>query len=1194
MPDTSQVVRGRVVVRETHAGIADVVVVLLDVDPAWQPSAAAAFPQPARWQRLGSDVTARGGSFRLEYSPGNVLPESGEQVPRPDLVLVVLAPDDGAAAAGDPGFFGGRALLISEATRHDAGRSEAYVLRIPEAVLLEHTVPVPQVDADRGDVRRRANGLVEAVVARSVGEDDVRNGLRELRHAHSARSAERGARAARAVARLRKVSPDVQRIRSFAFDREETHSAQMALMSDGVERIGRRATHRDPMLVRIDDVHRLGISGDPDTVELDPETLCEVFAASRGGPGVERVVTVLDQRRKHERDSARLEDATSGEEPPEPEEPGEAGPSGDGLVRTAIRAQLADMLITEPERPASVEDLMARVTGFRLPPGPADVTAVHDFHELQIAFEHVWTEAFDRDVAGTVRDLYASVAELHEEFGVERELPEELAEMREVESFLRTVAQDASGIEDTPPADVERWLPDAAAAWHTFSPGQQMELLRIARDIERGQGWMVAAPEGVSEAERARLIHEARRRHDESLDALERQARAIMHQPRGAAGRALRLLGEVRERMKAPYAFHYFAPGSVNFGILVTYRQLWTPLGYQVGDLVATMPLAPGESRKVTARTTVKRSRAQKELERSLAVRRGESTEHRRAESEISERASLTTNFSTTATGSLTLGLGDISSTTEFSLNQAQESARNKKALREATVKAAEEYRQERSLEVTTSDVLTDERTTSGEVQNPNNEVTVTYLLYELERQFRVTGRVQRVTPTILVAQDVPAPDEITESWVLAYEWILRKVALTDLVHDALDELTSLAGDEIGLAIARARWEEQRRLAASLQADVETHRNARDRLREQLVEAERARGMAEAGESSTEEDIASAIFSGGLSLFAPDPSADAVERLEVARRAIEMELENRESTLQELEARLSRAADASSVAAREFEEGLRAQSARRARIDQCRIHVKENILYYMQAIWNHEPPDQRFFRLYHVNVTLPQPSGRCRLRPAEPDELRGPLPTVERDGRWWVVEECPPPAPFDPADPDLPVRRLVEVADLDRLLGFKGNYAIFPVKTCVYMSEFMVADFVDGYFGLRDPDPAADFTTEELLGYVESLWRDPHAELSDYDREALLALVRRRLREPRSDSDVVVVPTGQLYMDALIGSHPLLESFKLLHRGFDAAQARAQLRREELDNLRRAARLLAAEPLLDDPDVDRRIVVDTG
>ena len=41
-----------------------------------------------------------------------------------------------------------------------------------------------------------------------------------------------------------------------------------------------------------------------------------------------------------------------------------------------------------------------------------------------------------------------------------------------------------------------------------------------------------------------------------------------------------------------------------------------------------------------------------------------------------------------------------------------------------------------------------------------------------------------------------------------------------------------------------------------------------------------------------------------------------------------------------------------------------------AEIDRLRVHVKENILYYMQAIWSHEPPDQRFFRLYNIDVPV--------------------------------------------------------------------------------------------------------------------------------------------------------------------------------------------------------------------------------
>ena len=49
-----------------------------------------------------------------------------------------------------------------------------------------------------------------------------------------------------------------------------------------------------------------------------------------------------------------------------------------------------------------------------------------------------------------------------------------------------------------------------------------------------------------------------------------------------------------------------------------------------------------------------------------------------------------------------------------------------------------------------------------------------------------------------------------------------------------------------------------------------------------------------------------------------------------------------------------------------------------AEIDRLRVHVKDNILYYMQAIWSHEPPDQRFFRLYDIDVPIVDPRTRQR------------------------------------------------------------------------------------------------------------------------------------------------------------------------------------------------------------------------
>jgi len=49
---------------------------------------------------------------------------------------------------------------------------------------------------------------------------------------------------------------------------------------------------------------------------------------------------------------------------------------------------------------------------FQLRPGASDVTSYHDFHTLQIAFEHVWTEIFDGQLESLGRELYGKYVEL--------------------------------------------------------------------------------------------------------------------------------------------------------------------------------------------------------------------------------------------------------------------------------------------------------------------------------------------------------------------------------------------------------------------------------------------------------------------------------------------------------------------------------------------------------------------------------------------------------------------------------------------------------------------------------------------------------------------------------------------------------------------------------------------------------------
>jgi hypothetical protein len=54
---------------------------------------------------------------------------------------------------------------------------------------------------------------------------------------------------------------------------------------------------------------------------------------------------------------------------------------------------------------------------FELRPGASDVTAYHDFHTLQIAFEHVWTRLFDGELEQLGRQLYTEYVGLKDFLG---------------------------------------------------------------------------------------------------------------------------------------------------------------------------------------------------------------------------------------------------------------------------------------------------------------------------------------------------------------------------------------------------------------------------------------------------------------------------------------------------------------------------------------------------------------------------------------------------------------------------------------------------------------------------------------------------------------------------------------------------------------------------------------------------------
>lgn len=64
------------------------------------------------------------------------------------------------------------------------------------------------------------------------------------------------------------------------------------------------------------------------------------------------------------------------------------------------------------------------------------------------------------------------------------------------------------------------------------------------------------------------------------------------------------------------YNFEVFPANSVNIGIRLVYRQEWMPLGFQKGEIVKTIPLGPGETRKISSKIVrrAKRTSTQESL----------------------------------------------------------------------------------------------------------------------------------------------------------------------------------------------------------------------------------------------------------------------------------------------------------------------------------------------------------------------------------------------------------------------------------------------------------------------------------------------------------------------------------------------------------------------------------------------------
>jgi hypothetical protein len=657
--------------------------------------------------------------------------------------------------------------------------------------------------------------------------------------------------------------------------------------------------------------------------------------------------------------------------------------------------------------------------------------------------------------------------------------------------------------------------------------------------------------------------------------------------PLGGSSRLTQLLTQMEKLLSERYAFDVFKENSINFGIMVIYRQTWKPEKYQVGDLVSTIPLAPKEVRRYTTRSVTKKTRAVKELEDNLQTRKTESSDTTRADGEIVKKAQEKTHFNIGAEETFGGDGMSIKATQSGGGDSSKESANIKKEMRESVLKSAQEYRQQHRMEVDTSESVETEATTFHEIQNPNDELAVTYLFYELQRTYMISERIHQLTPVILVANDVPAPHEIDDAWLIEHDWILRRAILDDSFRPALDYLTkSFVGAEVNIRILESNAIGQKNVVDRINQQIQTQMGLLSSYERSVAQG--VESVASAQEQQGIINTVKRIFDPiGITGGADSGAVDAAQaRADLARQTLDRAEREKARLLAQLEV----ATTALQSAVDKLSSAVKEHYDRVAEIDRLRVHVKDNILYYMQAIWRQEPPDQRFFRLYNIDVPIVMPvtagvtvnvsmGGGGRTMPSGLSALLG--------GEETVVSTLPMPTV------KLTTKKLVEVADLDNVLAYKGNYMVFALKENNYITLHMMQDYLDvgEELLLRDPDELGNYSIEQLQELATAVNKKDPNEFNAR-RDDFKKMLMDRLTSSRKDNDRVIVPTNSLYIECLVGTHPLLEDFKLIHRALDVKKVQAEVRHAELENIRLAARALEGER--EDPDIEKKVIIENG
>ncbi|MEX0279054.1 MAG: hypothetical protein AB3N19_16155 [Ruegeria sp.] len=1086
---------------------------------------------------LGSSRTGADGSFDITFTERTEVTER-------NLVLVVTARRETAGAAT-------RLLYLSPQVRRSAAIREEFAIGVP-AALVAASVSAP------GEAMRKA--AASAYAASSANRTAVRDTLRnavDTRRASIEESRNKVREALADRAKRRFTRADGKLAENYVPPDGSVASVQKAAMSKVLTRTG---SIRMEAVIDPDDAGRKALVNAEGTAVagLTSKQIREIlYDRTRNPLGSDWAffdALSLDCRKRRRLKSFQ---ATAG---------GDGADSGGGAADgnaaapatpDDVKRHLTDLLeeiqlvgttAAQIETSGTLDGINGFVHGLDIKGGAADQTAIFDFETLNFAFDHVWQDIFDpwwstiladRLIeSGKFASLQAARVNGDGDNAPKRDVLEELAFQTD---NIRAAASGEFGTNMPPTvsysilggivdgiAAIGNLLQDATGVvYDTITgSGDGSANVRDHRDPDGG---------GVRD-HRNRGHRRQRGRRMQVLNAY------------------LKALDEV---IAADYPFTVFGADesgrAINYGQVVKYRQHWEPKSYQAGELVKTLPLAPQQKVSFSSRRTIKSSYTEKRAEASENTYNSSDSATARDVAKIVNNAKLDTSYTLENKANASVpGVGGGESTSTLQTNFGLQSNRTKETFREQVRKESESFKNSASMHVETSDSeeLLDEE--KSEIQNPNDEIAFTCLFYELQRRFEVSEKLHKLTPVILVAEEVWKPSEITPERIGRFDWIIRRVLLDDSYAEALDIVSAggLVAQQAGLADLEDLMEEQ--------FDVV------DTLRKQLDHGERVVTDRRRRRSRSLIEIGLEIV--GLGGGQPNtPTESLLDEEEQERNETEDELRRQEGLL--------------SQAVNRFNEAFTEYASQIIQVKKLQLHIKQNIIYYLQALWDHEDRHQMLMRLRHTQVPVITGDVIYSVSGSEPHEeppnWNKPIRLIARARNFQVSD--------DTVD-------LAEVADLSRHLGFFGNYRIFPLTKMNPVSEILAVPFLSGRAGIHDPDPSSNITVGDLERYANCLRETQSSAEFQANLPKLVDTLRRRLDNARPDSEEIVIPTGSLFIELLPGTYSAMEHFKRQHRAVDVSDAMADVITKRLEHLRVAARI--ASDKLADPTTEKVIVAD--